>query len=52
MPAVLTNQFARKEWLNAPPQQIEMMQARGLPTDALEIVGEEEIAQHVGGYLK
>lgn len=52
MPVVLTNQFACKEWLNTEPDQIESIQSRVLPEDALEILGEEEAAQYVGGYIK
>lgn len=52
MPVILTNQFACKEWLNAAPDQIEVIQSRVLPTDALEIVGDDEAAQYVGGYIK
>ena len=52
MPVILTNQFACKEWLNASPDQLEAMQARVLPTDALEIVPDDEAEQFTGGYLK
>ncbi len=52
MPVILTNHFACKEWLNAPSEQIEAIQARVLPADALEIVSEDEAVQYVGGYLK
>jgi putative SOS response-associated peptidase YedK len=52
MPVVLTDQAACEEWLNAPPEEIEAIQARVLPADALEIVGDEEAAQYVGGYIK
>jgi len=52
MPVVLTDQAACEEWLNAPPEEIEAIQARALPADALEIVGDEEAAQFVGGHLK
>jgi putative SOS response-associated peptidase YedK len=52
MPVVLTNQFACKEWLNAPPENIEAIQARVLPIDALEIVPDDEAEQYTGGYLK
>ena len=34
MPVVLTDQAAREEWLNAPPDDIEAIQARVLPADA------------------
>lgn len=52
MPVILSNQFACKEWLNAPPDQIEAIQARVLPGNALEIVSEEEASQYVGRCLK
>jgi putative SOS response-associated peptidase YedK len=52
MPVVLTDLAACEEWLNAPPEEIEAIQARVLPADALEIIGDEEAAQFVGGYLK
>jgi putative SOS response-associated peptidase YedK len=52
MPVILTNQFACKEWLNAQPDQIEAIQARVLPTEALEIVPDNEAEQYTGGYLK
>lgn len=52
MPVILTNQFACKEWLNAPPEQIETIQARVLPHIALEIVSDDEAAQYAGGYIR
>lgn len=52
MPVVLTNVFECKQWLNAPADQIEAIQARVLPSDALEIVPDEEAGQYVGSYLK
>jgi putative SOS response-associated peptidase YedK len=52
MPVVLTNELDCQRWLTAAPDQIEAIQARVLPTDALEIVSDEEAAQYVGGYLK
>jgi putative SOS response-associated peptidase YedK len=52
MPVVLTNLFECKQWLNAPADQIETIQGRALPTDALELVPDEEAAQYAGGYLK
>lgn len=52
MPVVLTSIFECKQWLNAPPEQIETIQARALPADALEIVPDAEAAEFVGGYLK
>jgi putative SOS response-associated peptidase YedK len=52
MPVVLTNVFECKQWLNAPADQIEAIQARVLPTDALEVVSDDEAGQYVGSYLK
>lgn len=52
MPVILQNQFACKEWLNAPPEQIEVIQERVLPEGVIEVVGTEEASQYVGGYLK
>ena len=52
MPVVLPSASACDEWMNAPPDQIEAIQARVLPTEALEIVGDDEAGQYVGGYLK
>ncbi len=52
MPVVLRTEDECKAWLTSPPDEIETMQARVLPTDALEVVGDEEAAQYVGGYLK
>jgi putative SOS response-associated peptidase YedK len=52
MPVVLRSQEEQQEWLGAEPSQIEQIQSRVLPTDALEIVGDEEAAGFVGGYLK
>ena len=52
MPVVLTNVFECKQWLNAPPDQIEATQARVLPSDGLEIVPDDEAGQFVGSYLK
>ncbi|MGD9967518.1 MAG: hypothetical protein AB7T59_13430 [Hyphomonadaceae bacterium] len=52
MPVVLRDEAACDEWLNAPPEEIEAIQARVLATDALEIVGDDEAAQYVGGYIR
>lgn len=52
MPVILTNEFACNEWLNAPIDQIETIQARVLPVDALEIVPDNKAEQYTGGYLK
>lgn len=52
MPVVLTNVFECKQWLNAPADQIETIQARVLAVDALETLSDDEAAQYVGGYIK
>jgi putative SOS response-associated peptidase YedK len=52
MPVILRNAAEWDEWLMAPADKIEEIQQRVLPTDVLEIVGDEEAAQYVGGYLK
>lgn len=52
MPVVLRSDVEREEWLNAPADQVEEIQTRVLPTEALEIVADEEAAQYVGGYVK
>ncbi|MBK8544967.1 MAG: SOS response-associated peptidase family protein [Caulobacteraceae bacterium] len=50
MPVVLRSDVEREEWLNAPADQVEEIQTRVLPTEALEIVTDAEAAQYVGGY--
>lgn len=52
MPVVLRSEAERAEWLGAPADQIEAIQARVLPAEALEIVPDEEVAQYVGSYIK
>lgn len=52
MPVVLQSEADQREWLTTPPDQIEEIQARVLPADALEIVPEDEAAEFVGGYIK
>jgi putative SOS response-associated peptidase YedK len=52
MPVVLRTHAEREEWLSAPADQIEAIQRRVLPTEALEIVSGEEAGDYVGGYLK
>jgi len=52
MPVVLRGEFECRQWLNAAPDQIETIQARVLPAEALEIVSDDEAAQYVGGYIK
>jgi len=52
MPVVLRPGAESKAWLQAPPDQIGDIQARVLPTEALEIVSDDEAAQYVGGYIK
>lgn len=52
MPVILASEKAQAEWLSAPSDAIEEIQARVLPTNALEIVPEEEAAQYTGGYIR
>lgn len=52
MPVVLVTEADRTEWLTAPADRIEEIQARILPTNALEIVPDDEAAEYVGGYIK
>jgi putative SOS response-associated peptidase YedK len=52
MPVILRGDGECEEWLSAPADQIEAIQARVLPTDALEVAPDDEAAQYVGGYLK
>ena len=52
MPVVLRAGVETEEWLTSAPDRIGDIQARVLPSDALEIVSDDEAAQYVGGYLK
>lgn len=52
MPVILRSEAEQSEWLQAPAAEIEAIQARVLPRDALEILSAEEAAQYAGGYLK
>jgi hypothetical protein len=52
MPVVLRTETECDEWLKAPADQIETIQARVLRLESLEIVDDEEAAQYVGGYIK
>ena len=52
MPVVLRPGAESEEWLHAAPNQIGDIQSRVLPTEALEIVSDDEAAQYVGGYIK
>ncbi len=52
MPVVVRTEEERTEWLTVPTQDVEVIQARTLPTDALEILPEVEAIEFVGGYLK
>jgi putative SOS response-associated peptidase YedK len=49
---ILSTEEQREEWLTAPPDQVEPIQARVLPPNALEIVPDDEAAEYVGGYIK
>lgn len=52
MPVVLRTNAEREEWLTAPADQVENIQARVLPAHDLEILNDNEAQQFVGGYLK
>jgi putative SOS response-associated peptidase YedK len=52
MPVILRSEAECDEWLRAPPERIEAIQARVLPPAALEILPDEEAAQYVGGYIR
>lgn len=52
MPVVLTTEEERMEWLTAPSDRVEEIQARVLPSDRLEIVPDAEAKEFVGGYIK
>ena len=52
MPVILRTETECDEWLKAPADRVEAIQARVLPAEALDIVPDEEALQYVGGYLK
>ena len=52
MPVILRSEAEQDEWLSAPADRIAIIQARVLPSEALELVSGDEAAQYVGGYLK
>lgn len=52
MPVVLASEDACSEWLSMPTANIDAVQANVLPAEALEVLGDDEAAQFVGGYLK
>jgi putative SOS response-associated peptidase YedK len=52
MPVILRSKRDQEEWLTAPANQIEEIQARVLPVDSLEVVADDEAAQYAGGYIK
>lgn len=52
MPVVLMTAGQQQEWLTAPADSVESIQAHVLPSNALAVVPEEEAAQYTGGYLK
>lgn len=52
MPVVLTTVFECKQWLNAPVEALEGIQARVLAAHTLEVLSDEEAAQYVGAYLE
>lgn len=52
MPVILRTDADYTEWLNAPADALEAIQARVLDNSALEILGDEEAADYAGGYIK
>jgi putative SOS response-associated peptidase YedK len=52
MPVILRTAAEREEWLTASAASIAEIQARMLPSEALEIVGEDEASQYIGNYAK
>lgn len=52
MPLILQTEAEFQEWLTTPSEHIEELQARVLPTDALEVLPDDEAAAYVGGYIK
>ncbi|MBI1186656.1 MAG: SOS response-associated peptidase [Alphaproteobacteria bacterium] len=52
MPVILRTEAERDEWLTAPIEAVDAIQARALPNDALTILSDEEATLYVGGYLK
>jgi putative SOS response-associated peptidase YedK len=52
MPVILSTQAEREEWLNAPAADVPAIQARVLPTDAIEVLAADEAEQYAGAYVK
>ncbi len=52
MPVVLRTKAEQEEWLSAPANDIEKIQGRVLPGDALDILSDDEASQFSGAYLK
>lgn len=52
MPVILRTMAEQEEWLTAPANRVVEIQSRVLPTQALELVSDEEAAQYAGGYIK
>jgi putative SOS response-associated peptidase YedK len=52
MPVILGSEAEQSEWLSAPSDEIEAIQARVLAAKALEIMSDDEAEQYVGRYLK
>lgn len=52
MPVVLGSEFEVKHWLSAAPAQIEAIQARVLPDDALRMLTDDEASVFAGFYMK
>lgn len=51
MRVVIAKQERCEEWLGAPASEIERLQARVLPTDALEIISDAEAEAYAGNYI-
>jgi hypothetical protein len=52
MPVVLRTEEERTQWLTVPNPDVEVIQARTLPTDALQVLPDVEAFEFFGGYLK
>ncbi len=52
MPVILQTHEERQEWLSAPVETVAEIQARVPPTEALEVISEEEAEQFAGAYIK
>ncbi|MCC6789061.1 MAG: SOS response-associated peptidase family protein [Hyphomonadaceae bacterium] len=52
MPVILSTEAQYEEWLTAPANTVEAIQARVLDNSALEVLGDDEAADYAGGYIK